>query len=110
MNTSKLINYEFYGTNKRLADIERMSFSMDRQLGFKRNFSFSTENSQVILYEFGHIIIYTWPKEKLINVEILVCRPEFVVNSLKKLILAIFKPYKYEIKENTIITGFNYDI
>ena len=108
MNSAKSVHYELFGVNKRMADIERISHSIDNQLHFCRNSSLTNGNCLVVLYPWGHVCYYTWPEIKLLNVDILSALSEFSLLGLKKMLLSSFNPNNYVYADTIRFTGFDY--
>ena len=109
LNTASQEMLELFGVSKRMADLEATSYVIERQLGLERNFNVSYENCQVILYDWGHIIYYTFPEEKMMTIDILACLTTFQVDQLKQAILKVFSPSQYLSFNTFRMTGIKHE-
>lgn len=90
-----------YGAKKRVGDIKAIFQTIEYTLQFLHNSLISTNNCITFLYSWGHIIIYTFPQDKMITVEFLYPSWNTKVNSMINDIVNIFEPDTFELKELT---------
>ena len=98
MKLSEHIIIEMYGVKKRVGDIKSIFQSLERH---NHSSLISTNNCIVFIYSWGHIIIYTSPKDKMLAIEILSSLGAYHNEKMKANILNIFQPQKYDVQETT---------
>jgi len=87
------------GTKKRVGDIKSIFQTIEYNLKFLHTSLISTNNCITFLYSWGHIIIYTFPKDKLITVDFLYPSWNKKVSSMITDIVSIFEPDTFDLKD-----------
>lgn len=91
----KILNME--GTKKRVGDIKSIFQNIEYSMQFLHTSLISTNTCVTFLYSWGHIIVYTFPQDKIITVEFLYpswnTKIEIMIDSLIK----IFQPISHEV-------------
>ena len=87
------------GTKKRVGDIKAIFQNIEFTQQLLHTSLISTNTCVTFLYPWGHIIIYTFPQDKIITVEFLYPIWETKIEKIIEVILAVFRPEKHTIKE-----------
>jgi len=88
-----------YNTKKRIGDIKAIFQNLEYSLNLLHSALISTNNCVTILYSWGHIIIYTYPQDQVITVEIMHPTLSDRVKPVISSILQIFQPKTHDIEE-----------
>ena len=89
------------GTKKRVGDIKSIFQTMEYSFQFLHTSLISTNNCITFLYSWGHIIIYTFPLEKIITIDFLYPSWNTKIDAMIKDIVSIFEPENYTLKDVT---------
>lgn len=106
MKLSEHIIIEMYGVKKRVGDIKSLLASVEKNNHFQHTTLVSTNNCLIFLYVWGHFIVYTAPKDKMLSVEVLSNLGAYRNSKIKQNLLGIFQPEKYDIQETTRPLGY----
>jgi hypothetical protein len=87
------------GTKKRVGDIKSIFQNIEYTQQLMHSSLISTNSCITFLYSWGHIIIYTFPQDKIITVEFLYPKWNDKVENIIKASIAVFQPETHEIKE-----------
>ena len=87
------------GTKKRIGDIKSIFQNLEYSLSLLHTSLISTNNCVTILYSWGHIIIYTYPQDQIITVEIMYPTWEAKVGQVLDSMIKIFQPKTHTKKE-----------
>ena len=97
----KKLNHTFLdmqGTKKRIGDIKAIFQNLEYSLKLLHSALISTNNCVTILYSWGHVIIYTYPQDKVITIEIQ--HPTYQdIGTILTSVVQIFQPVKHNIEE-----------
>lgn len=95
----KILHME--GTKKRVGDIKNIFQAIETNMQLLHNSLISTNNCITFLYSWGHIIIYTFPQDRIITIDFLYPLWYKDMDAIIKAILSIFQPETYDIKDIT---------
>ncbi len=87
------------GTKKRVGDIKAIFQNIEFTQQLLHTSLISTNTCVTFLYSWGHIIIYTFPQDKIITVEFLYPHWNDKIEKIIDVVLAVFQPGKHIIKE-----------
>jgi hypothetical protein len=87
------------GTKRRVGDIKSIFQNIEFTQQILHTSLISTNTCITFLYSWGHIIIYTYPQDKVITIEFLYPKWNDKVDNIIMATLAIFQPETYDIKE-----------
>lgn len=87
------------GTKKRVGDIKSVFQNIEYSTDILHTSLISTNNCITFLYSWGHIIIYTFPQDKIITVEFLYPKWNGKIDKILKIIVDVFQPETHKIKE-----------
>ena len=86
---------EMFGVCKRMADVERILSGLDAQLRLERNFSATSQKCHFIAYDWGHVIVYSYPEESLMTCDIFSSESSLLVDAIRRTLLEVFQPRRY---------------
>jgi len=87
------------GVKKRVGDIKSIFQNIEYSLNLLHTSLISTNNCVILVYSYGHIIIYTHPQDSLITVEFLYPIFEEKFDKMQSIIIDIFSPLNHNIKD-----------
>ena len=87
------------GAKKRVGDIKSIYQNIEYTLNLLHTSLISTNNCVTFLYPWGHMIIYTFPQEKLITLEFLYPTWNDKIDKIIQASIDIFQPITHDIKE-----------
>lgn len=87
------------GTKKRVGDIKSIFQNIELTYHLLHTSLISTNTCVTFLYSWGHIIIYTFPQDKIITFEFLYPVWEDKIEKIMTTLIAIFQPEAHIIKE-----------
>jgi hypothetical protein len=90
------------GTKKRIGDIKSIFQNIEFTQNILHSSLISTNNCVTFLYPWGHIIIYTYPQDKIITVDFLYPPHNYKIEKIITAGLAIFQPENHSIEELNI--------
>lgn len=105
MRLAQHIALDLFGVKKRINSIKNIMLIIERQNKLTHTSLISTQNCVVYVYKWGHIIIYSYPGQSMVSIDIFSSLCSIKTRSLKKVMLDIFTPYKYEENEFTRTVG-----
>lgn len=87
------------GAKKRVGDIKSIFQNIEFAQQLLHTSLISTNSCVTFLYSWGHIIIYTFPQDKVITVDFLYPQWNDSIEKIIDIVVAIFQPDKHTIKE-----------
>lgn len=87
------------GTKKRVGDIKAIFQNIEFTQNLLHSSLISTNNCVTFLYSWGHMIIYTYPQDKIITVEFLYPKWNDKIDKIIQASIAIFQPEEHDLKE-----------
>jgi|SRR6056297_2840441 len=95
--TQKILKME--GTKRRVGDIKAIYQNIECSVKLLHVSLISTNNCVTFLYSWGHMIIYTFPQDKVITIEFLYPIWNDKIDKVIKASIDIFQPETHNIKE-----------
>jgi S-adenosylmethionine/arginine decarboxylase-like enzyme len=105
MKLAQHITIDLFGVKKRMGHIKSVMQALESQNKLVHMSLVSTPNCVIYLYKWGHIIIYSYPNQSMLSVDIFSSQCSLKTERLKRAMLEIFQPYKYETNEMTRLVG-----
>jgi len=105
MKLAQHVTMDLFGVKKRINSIKNIMQIIERQNKLTHTSLISTQNCVVYLYKWGHIIIYSYPGQSMVSIDIFSSLCSIKTGVLRKVMLDIFEPYKYEENEFTRTIG-----
>jgi hypothetical protein len=87
------------GTKKRVGDIKSIYQNIEFSINLFHSSLISTNNCVTFLYSWGHMIIYTFPQDKIITIEFLYPVWNDKIDHIIQASIDIFQPITHNIKE-----------
>jgi hypothetical protein len=87
------------GTKKRVGDIKAIFQNIEFGQQILHTSLISTNTCITFLYSWGHIIIYTYPQDKIITVEILYPKWNDKIDNIIETTIAVFQPETHTVKD-----------
>lgn len=95
----KRLLLELQGVKKRIGNIKSILRNLENWFHFEHTSLISTNIGIFFVYNWGHIIIYTYPYHKIITIDIISDLPYAKIKELKEGLLGAFSPTTYKVKE-----------
>lgn len=105
MKPAQHITIDLFGTKKRIGHIKNVMQALETQNSLAHISLVSTPNCVTYLYKWGHIILYSYPNQSMLSVDIFSSLCTLRTERLKKAMLEIFKPERHDINEMTRMVG-----
>ena len=99
MKSFKYKLLEMQGTKRRVGDIKSIFQNIEYNMRLSHISLISTNNCITFLYTWGHIIIYTFPQDRIITVEFLYQDWNKKIDDMIESSLQIFRPETHTIRE-----------
>ena len=103
MKTAIQLNIEMFGVTKRVKDLRELLFILEKQNKTQSSSVITEDNCVALFYPWGHIILYTYPKSRVLTINFFsdLCRVK--VNAFKKGLVETLTPEHYD-EDETIRT------
>jgi len=105
MKPAQHITIDLFGAKKRIGNIKSVMQALETQNKLVHISLVSTPNCVTYLYKWGHIIIYSYPNQSMVSVDIFSSLCSLKTEQLKNAVLEIFKPERHDINEMTRMAG-----
>ena len=86
---------ELFGVKKRMADVEGIVATIEPHHKIQRTFSTTSGNCHFVSYEWGHLIVYSYPEESLMTIDIFSTKSYIFIEGLKETLISVFSPRQY---------------
>jgi len=105
MATAQNITIELFGVKKRINSIKNIIQYVEQQNKLKHISLVSTQKCVIFLYNWGHLIIYSYPKDSLVTIDILSSLNLFKTTRVKDALLKVLGTNQHKMLDTTRIIG-----